>query len=190
MKEETEKSTNSYAKYVIISLGLICIAVVCFIIFFLHGGTTVIENGGGDTTQERLVCKSTSTAYPLFTYDNSNGKSMEISATFKDKELETISLIYKLFYDDTKLINESESFNHAALNTLSQDEGLGPDAFDAKFSKLKDSLQLSLYVNSSNINNKSLKYFMLDSLNNKPYTQDMLSKAYTKQGFTCEAQEY
>lgn len=189
MKEEIEKSHNSYAKYIIISLGLICVAAVCFIIFFLHGGTTVIENGSEDTTQERLICKSTTTAYPLFTYDNSNSKTMDITATFNNDELKSISLIYKLYYNDAELIAKSESVNHGALNTLSQNEGLGPDAFDAKFGKLKDSLQLSLYAAGSDINEKALKYFMLDSLNSKPYTQDKLMKVYTGQGFSCEAQK-
>ena len=111
---------------------------------------------------------------------------MKITATFNDGEMSSIALTYKLNYDTAEEIKKSESSNHGALNTLSQDEGLGPDAYEATYSKLKDGLQLSLYATGSEIDSRALKYFMLDSLTSTSYSQEKVAQAYASQGLKCE----
>lgn len=184
--DNNDKKHRRNTWLVIASIVLVCIAVVCLVLFLTQGQTTVTGNYDGTDTQEKIVCESKITAYPLFTYDSSNGKSMKITGTFQDKELKTISLTYKLNYDDTEQVKQSEAANHGALNTLSQNEGLGPDAYEATYSKLKDGLQLSLYASGSEIDNRALKYFMLEDLTSKPYTMDQIAKVYANKGLNCK----
>ena len=184
MDKDKKRSINTWL--IITSIAFICVAVVCLILFLTQGQTTVTGGYSGLEAQEHLVCESKTTTYPLFSYDNSNGKSMKITATFNDGEMSSIALTYKLNYDTAEEIKKSESSNHGALNTLSQDEGLGPDAYEATYSKLKDGLQLSLYATGSEIDRRSLKYFMLDSLTSTPYSQEKIAQAYANQGLKCE----
>ena len=185
--ENNKKPRNSKTALVIVGIIAICIAVVCILVFFMQGKTTVVGDYSGTKTQARLICESTTTSYPLFNYDNSTGKSMKITATFEDDELNTISLIYKLNYNDAEEIKKSESVNHAALGVRSQDDGLGPDAYEAKYSKLKDGLQLSLYASKDDIDSRALEYFLLNDLISTPYNQEKVAKIYAKQGLKCEA---
>ena len=168
-----------------LSIVLVCVSVVSILLFLMHGETTVTGVYDGAEVQYDLVCESGITAYPLFNYDNSYKKSLKINAIFKSNKISSISLIYKLFYDNQADIDKSESINHAALNLLSQGEGLGPDVYDAKFSKLTDGLQLSLYASGNNITEKALKYFMLSDLT-APYTQEKTARVYANKGLDCE----
>lgn len=185
--DNPKKKQNLTVILVIVGIALVCTAVVCLLLFLMQGETTITENDDGEQTAEKIICKSQEVSYPLFDYDNSDSKSMEVTATFRDDKLDSISLIYRLYYSDAKQIESSESINHAALNISSQGAGLGPDAYNAKYSKLKDSLQLSLYAEKDDINNKALPYFMLTKINVAPYTQDKVAKAYANQGFDCES---
>lgn len=174
---------------VVTSIILICVAVVCLILFFTQGKTTVTGGYDGTAVQERLICESHITGYPLFTYDNSSSKVMKVTGTFQDDKLQSIALTYKLSYDSSDEIKKSESVNHGALGTLMQDEGLGVDAFQATYSKLKDGLQLSLYASGSEINDKALKYFMLEDLTSGSYSKDRITKIYASKGLDCQKNE-
>ncbi|MBQ2695118.1 hypothetical protein IJG04_00555, partial [Candidatus Saccharibacteria bacterium] len=175
--ENNNKKRDKNTWLIVVSILLVCIAVVCLILFLTQGQTTVTGGYDGLEAQEHLVCESKTTTYPLFSYDNSTSKSMKITATFRDDDLNSISLTYKLNYDDAEEIKKSEATNHGALNTTSQDEGLGPDAYEATYSKLKDGLQLSLYATGSEIDSRALKYFMLDSLTSTSYSQEKVAQA-------------
>lgn len=181
--KNNKKKSNTW--FIIVGILLILIAVIYLILFFLKGETVITGNYEGTEAQEHLICESNDTTYPLFNYDDSNSKSMKINTIFKNDELSSISLTYKLGYNSVEEIRQSEAFNHATLNTISQNEGLGPDAYNATYSKLKDGLQLSLYATSSDIDDKALKYFMLEDLNSKPYNQNEIINTYTKQGLKC-----
>ena len=183
--ENTKKAHWSKTALVAVSFILIVVAVVSLLLFLMHGETTVTGAYEGTEVQENLVCESKITAYPLFSYDHSSSKTLSVNAIFKAHKLTSISLLYKLNYNSQEEIEKSEAVNHGALNLLSQGEGLGPDAFAAKYSKLKDGMQLSLYASGSDINEKALKYFMLSDLTT-PYTQEKVAKVYAGQGLNCE----
>lgn len=187
MAKEAKNSNNKGLWLLIAGIILICIAVVCIVLFLIKGQTTVTSSTDSTTT-EHLSCESHTTPYPLFEYDESDSKSLKVNATFENDSLSSISLIYKLTYQDEDKLKLSEAKNHYALNHISQGEGLGPDAYNAKYSKGQDSIQLSLYANKSEIESKTLKYFMLNKLTSTPYTQNQIIKAYAAQGLKCEKQ--
>lgn len=172
---------------VVVGILCACIAVVCLVIFLLHGETTTTGGYNEGGAQESLTCTSNEVPYPLFEYDESTGKKMEITALFKDGDLDSISLVYKLDYEDEEKVKKSEAINHVALNNSFHDNGLEADALNATYSKLSDGMQLSLYAEGSNLNAKTLKYFLLKNMFNKPYSRDKITKTYTSQGLNCEA---
>jgi len=182
-----KKKYGSSTRLMIVSMLLICVAAVCILMFFMQGQTTISSGHDGTEVQERLACEAHTIAYPLFDYDNSDNKSIKINAVFVDDELNSISLIYKLYYGSSEEVNKSESVNHAALNIISQSEGLGPDVFEATYSKLRDGLQLSLYASKSEINDKTLKYFMLEDLDGISYSREKIMDVYANKGLKCKA---
>lgn len=185
--ENNRKKRDKNTWLIITSIILVCIAAFCLILFLIQGKTTVTDSYKSATeTQGRLICESQTTTYPLFTYDSSTSKSMKITAIFKNNDLNSISLIYKLNYDNVEEITQSEASNHASLNLTTQKDGLGPDAYNATYGKLNDGLQLSLYATGGDIDDKALRYFMLENLTSVPYSKDKIAKIYTNQGLKCE----
>ena len=154
----------------------------------MHGETIVTGSYGGTKLIKHLTCESYTTSYPLFNYDGSDSKSIRINASFEDDRLSSISLIYKLGYSNTEEIDKSEATNHAALNMSYQNDGLASDSYSAKYSKFKDGIQLSLYVTSDDIDNKALKYFILDGLTSVAYNREEIERIYIGKGLKCEMQ--
>ena len=180
------KSQKLNAWPIVAGIILICAAAVCLLACFMQDKLTITGDYVGTIKAEQLVCESEVTLYPLFNYDNSVSKSIKINASFESNELSSISLIYKLNYNSTEEISKSEAINHGALNTLSQNEGLGPDAYGAKYSKLGDGLQLSLYAVKNDIDDRALKYFMLENIDSTSYSQEKIAVAYTNKGLKCK----
>lgn len=183
LKDKEKKVSRTFL--VIVGIILVCVAITCFVLFMINGETKIKSTQSKNKYLERLVCESDNTTYTLFSYDNSVSKNLKITMTFNEKKLDTISLIYKLKYDDIDEVGKSESINHGKFNTTSQEDGLGPDAFGAVFSKLKETLQLSLYASDSDIDSKALKYFMLDNLASASYNLEKITDVYANLGLNC-----
>lgn len=183
-----KKKTKSKINFATTGILLICAAVICLLISLMYGKTTVTNIYGDEEERENLICESHITAYPLFSYDNSDSKTLKINVIFEADKIASISLIYKLNYNNEAETKKSESVNHGSLNTLSQNEGLGPDAFEAKYSKLSDGLQLSLFASGEEITTKALKYFMLEGLT-PSYTKEGVKEIYASQGLNCEVKK-
>jgi len=187
MPEKTAKSNNKKLWLLIVGIVLVCVAIVCIVLFLIQGQTTVSGNFEGNDKAEYLTCESKITPYTLFNYDESDAKSLKVTATFSDDKLSGISLTYKLTYNDPEKLTLSEAKNHAAVNLKAQEEKLGADPYNAKYTKTEDTLQLTMTAEGEEITNKALKYFMLKSQSSgTPYTQDKVSKMYAEQGLKCE----
>lgn len=183
--ENSKKKSRFRIDFVATGVLLIVVAVVCLLISLTNGKTTIVNTYDNAKGRDSVVCESNITTYPLFSYDNSDSKTIKINAVFDSDRLISISLVYKLKYSNQSEIRKSESVNHGALNISLQNEGFNPDAFEAKYSKLEDGLQLSLFASGDEISSKALKYFMLDGLT-PSYTQEDFRDIYVSQGFNCE----
>jgi hypothetical protein len=162
-------------------------AIVAFVLFLLNGQTIITGEYEGQKIVETLVCESKVTAYPIFKYDNASSKDLKINAAFDNDKIETISLIYRLNYTDKEEINFSEARNHSAMNQSFNSDGLQADALSAKYGVLNDGLQLSIYAKGEDINSKTLKYFMANSITNmKDLTKEKLAKIYNAVGLDCK----
>lgn len=171
----------------IILISTIIIACVVVLIISMKGETKTSGQNPTSVASESLVCESTEINYPIASYDNSISKKLKIITNFYDGKANAISLAYELFYNNTQQVTASEAHNHAAMNISFGKDGLNADAFNANYSKMENSMKMSLYTNTDNIKPISAKYFML-SVNNTdslPSTIQEYQTNYEKQSFIC-----
>lgn len=182
MKES--KSRKIIGIILINTIIIICVVVLAF---SMKGETRTSGQNPANVTSESLVCESTEINYPIITYDNSVSKKLKIVTNFYDNKATAISLVYELFYNSTQQITASEAHNHAAINISFGKDGLGADSFNASYSKMENSMKMSLYTNTNNIEPISAKYFMLNtnSTDDLPSTIQEYKTNYEEQGFIC-----
>ncbi len=184
-KKRKKSKTNWPAT---IGTTLILTAIALLLCFFLQGETKVSPNKTILETSQSLACEAEGIQYPFFNYDNSTRKTTRVNATFSGEksELNTISLIHELYYNNSEAIERSEAENHATLNLKTQDEGLGPDAFGANYAKLSDRMKFSMYAKASELKYETVKYLELDWVESGVFNLPTIEKIYTSKGFTCE----
>lgn len=167
-------------------LILIFVAIIAAILFFLNGQTTITGEFEGQKSLETLVCKSERTTYPIFAFDESDSKSLKINAVFENENLSSISLLYKLNYDDKDALSFSEARNHAEMNEKFNIDGMNPDSLSAKYGIMNDGMQFSIYAKDNDVNEKTLKYFMLNNITEvNQLTKEKMSKVYNSAGLDC-----
>ena len=179
-----KKSLSSGGLQLLFGLCLVLVAIVLVILLFLNGNTT-IENADSDVTSTTaLSCDSSKVVYPFFSYDNSKKKELKINVLFVNNKIDSISLIYNLYYGTQEEIAKSETLNHAEMNQSFVAKSLGPDAFGANYSKLNDSMQMTLNAEGRELNELSGKFFLLEKAGSS-YDKDSLSKLYNSKGLNC-----
>lgn len=168
----------------IIVIGL-TVFIVALIIILGKGKTTITGEYPTNVSDDSLVCSADGLKYPFFTYDESNKKTTEIRILFSRDAIKSISLTHTLFYDDMTNVIGSEAHNHAALGKSFANDGLGVDEFNAVYTKFDDRMQMNLYATNAQLNDVSMKYFML---NTKEFLIgiDDFQRAYQNYGFRCE----
>ena len=163
-------------------------ACVAIVIMLTRGETKTSGNNPANVTGQSLVCESDSIRYPITEYDNSQTKDFKIIANFYDDELSSISLTYALYYNNTEQINASEAFNHADMNISFSKDGLSADAFNAHYSKMEDSMKMTLYATKNDLTVVAAKYFMINAHNKEdlPDKPSEFQKNYETRGLICE----
>lgn len=164
-------------------------AVIYFIISMLNGKTTTTGQNPDDIEGQSLVCEKNNINYPIFTYYNTDKKELKITANFYDDKINAISLAYTMYYSDAQLITGSEAHNHAAMNISFGKNSLGPDSFNAHYSKMEDAMIMRLYATSNELNSVSAKYFLIRLKEDQislPNTPAEYQENYKAQGLTCK----
>lgn len=170
-------------------VGVIVFAVIIIgaILLFAQGSTTTTGSYPDNVSDDSLTCTGENINYSFFTYDNATKKSMEIDAIFSKNELKSIALIYNLYYNDAQNITASEAHNHAAMNTSFGKSGLSANAYNAKYARLKDRMQMSLYATSAEIDSTALRYFFVETdYEKKPNTIEEYKAIFEKKGLNCK----
>lgn len=178
---------NDIINWLLISvLIIISIAVVLLILFFLFGGkTNITGNWRDDEATESIIC-SGDISYPFFTYENTDRKEIKINASFSDEKMQTISLVYKMYYNSDDEINRSANLNHAAMNRNFGKDGLTADAYNATYNLLNNAMQMSIYSDVNDFNALSAKYFLLSDISSSEYTRASVRKIYENKGLMCK----
>lgn len=170
----------------IIGIFLILVALVLIVVFLMEGETIVT---GGFPDQESAVsttCASTSIEYPIFTLNDAARKKLEIKVVANGDKVSTIGLVNQLYYSSEEAIRNSEAVNHFAMNKSFEDDGMKPDDLGATYMKLSDNLKMSLFAQGVDLDQTSLKYFLLNDVEMKDELKyGAVKKAYQSLGFSC-----
>ena len=166
---------------------MVVVLIVIALILAMRGETKTTGNHPDDVEGGSLICESHSVKYPFFANNNGKSRHLKITANFYDKKLNAILLAYTLYYDTEEQISASRAQNHASMNISFGENGLGADAFNINYSVLDNALKTILYINASDFNTISAKYFMIDAKEAKdlPETIREFNKIYNSQGFSC-----
>lgn len=164
-------------------MTLIFIAIILILMFFMQG-STIVSGEFPDTKKiESLSCVAENIDYPTFTYDNSKRKTIKVNVTFNNDDLQSISLVHTLYYNNDKEVTDSEALNHAAVNIDSK----AADIFDAHYSKFSDAMTMTMYAERKNINNTNKKYAMLNLIYVDNLDKASVKWNYETLGFDCRA---
>lgn len=149
----------------------------------LNGKTKSYGNHPDNLQLETIRCVSDDYNYPFFTYDNTIRHDTEINVVFNNEAISSISLVYKLYYENINFAQTSNAFNHAAMNKEFSKEGLQADALNANYNVSDDVMRMSIYANKNTYNDQSKKYFLI---NGDPKDKTEYIDNYTQIGFTCK----
>ena len=188
MEEGNKKTTRSAVNWPpLVGLILVFAAIFGFILFLQNGETVVTGEFDKPEKRESLTCEADNIPYSVFDYDSAKEKNLKINITFSDNSLDSVSLVYWLKYDDEEELEYSEARNHAVMNQKFDKDGMAPDSLSAKYSVIDGGIQFSIFASGSDINNKSLRYFLLDRvIDIKSITLEKLAKIYNEAGLNCD----
>lgn len=186
-KEEAKKKKAKQMKVVMwVAICIVIILGVILIIRALKGNVQTIGEYPGDVKSISVTCENTGDDYPIFRYDNSNGKETKVSAIYAGDKLETMSLVHALYYNNLNESIGSEGHNHAAMGIKMGEDGLNIDEFAATYSKSDTRMQMTLFARKADfvrVGSKAYKYFLLD--NGIPESAEEFREFFQKKGFSC-----
>lgn len=185
MEENTvrPKKKSKKGRYISILAVIITVVIVIIVIFLMNGETKTTGNYPGDATTESLKCVGKNMPYKFFTKDNPSSAEIKINAIFNQDKIDSISLIHRTTYDNEADAETNSNIHKGDMNINFQNKGMKPFSLGAAYSLDKKVAQMSLYATSNELNDDTIKYFMLESL---PKDLNGYKKGYTSQGFKCE----
>ncbi|MBQ6605584.1 hypothetical protein IJH66_01225 [Candidatus Saccharibacteria bacterium] len=188
-KEKSKKGEHKFLKLFFFLLFLLIMVLI--IIWLLRGSKTVSGQYPANVKNEALICESEEIAYSKITKAISDNKNLKINILFdSDNKLKNASLIYTLYYDNEDEVKRAEAFAHAEFNLGLNDNGYSSSKFNNKFARYPDRLIISLFANSSDIDEYTAQYFMINQEEyHFPETISEYKKMYDSQGFSCESTE-
>ena len=109
---------------------------------------------------------------------------LKINMVMQGDKMDTISFIYKQFFDTHDAVQEATMFNRIAMDKSFASDSLGMEALGRTQVNLDDAAQLTLYTERQKINSQTAKYFMLEDASGS-YGKDTLMKVYRNKGLKC-----
>ena len=189
-KDELIKKHGQSNNMMIAGLGLVVVAVVLLIIFFINGKTDVDGGFPDPETTISTTCTSGVINYPFFSMNEAAKKEMDIKVISNDNVVDTVSLSYRLYYDSEAAIINSRDVNHFAVNKAFEAVDMEADSLGATYSKLVDNFRFNLFAKAVKINDITKKFFLLDDIEYKDgLNYDEVKRAYEKIGFECVTDE-
>ena len=184
--KNTKKQNNESKSWIIwILVAIIAAAVIAGVVYLLQGSTTTTGKNPDPESSISLTCEAENLSYPDFAYNNAVRKTTKIIVIFDNNKLGSISLTHTMYYNDAKSIEDSENQNHVALNLDFGKNGIESDGLNSSYAQLSDNMRMSLNVTGSELNNKTYKYFLINT-DAADIDVATLENNYKAQGFTCK----
>ncbi|MBQ3348592.1 hypothetical protein IJG90_03700 [Candidatus Saccharibacteria bacterium] len=176
----TKKISSAWLNW--LGMGLILVAIILIIWFFLRGQTITSGGHPDPVSNDTLNCKNVGMLYPYFSYDESEDKKIEVNIIFSDNVINSISLMADLKYNNEAKVKQSSDINQIALSKSLNNAGLDESSLSAKYSNTGDGFRMSIYATSEKLTTVTKKFFLISD-NSK--SVEAYEKSYTDQGFTC-----
>lgn len=184
MEDNTGKSKKSKKNWWLLVLAVGIVIIVIFIIWLLmKGDVKTTGEYPNDISPQSLECVKKDVAYSFFHRDNPSSAEVKITAIFANSKLDSISLTHRTAYSDADTAKKMSDSHEGSMNISLQEKGIYPYALGATYSQDKNVAQMLLYTKAGELNETTIKYFMLD---NVPENLTGYKRGYLAQGFTCE----
>ena len=187
MKESSSKKKQKRRGYeLIVGILLFVLAIVLIIIFFVKGQVTVTGDFPDNEKTVSATCTSSTIGYPFFANNEAAKKDMSIKIVANEDKVDTLSLLYYLYYGSEDAITSSRDVNHYAVNKAFEEAGLEADALGANYSRLADSFKFTLFAKAPDLNSTTVKFFLLDGIKIEDGIKYSTTKSmYKALGFKC-----
>ena len=176
-------------KLILLGLGLLSVSTLLISIFFMDGNIRIKNESLEIEKSKTLRCKAEGFWYPLFVYDNSNHKRINLNLVFNKNEINAISIVYTLEYNNKDKAINSEAENHANMNAHYSNDNLNPDAFSSLYTLIGNNLTFNIYAEKNDISAVTYKYFLLDDYSGALSDMDEINNYYTDKGLSCMTNE-
>lgn len=172
---------NNTDKLMIIGTLLVTSSIILVVYFFLKGSITIAGNYPADVSSQSLKCTMKNPSYELYDTYGASLSDITVNMNFGNRVLESISLIYKLYFSSPELASRASVLLHSDMNESFGKNGYKADSFSAAYSPINNVLQMSLY-HKGPIEASGQKYFILNYglTDEESYLQN-----YTEKGFSC-----
>ena len=182
--EKSKKSNKSNRNWWIVMLVFGVVLLIGFIFWLLmKGDVKTTGEYPDDISPQSLECAKKDIAYKFFTHDNPENAEVKITAIFAKSRIDSISLIHRTTYDTKEYTKTMSDAHEGDMNISFQTGGMKPYSLGATYSQDGKTTQMALYAKASELNDQTIKYFMLDSV---PENLTGYKRGYLAQGFTCE----
>lgn len=185
MEENTVKTKKKSRKnwYILILLVGIILLVIFIIWLLTKGDVKTTGEYPNEFSPQSLECVKKDVAYEFFAKDNPSSAEVKINAIFANSKLDSISLTHRTAYNDADTAKKMSDAHEGNMNVSLQEKGMYPYSLGATYSQDKNVAQMLLYARANELNEATIKYFMLDSV---PDNLTGYKRGYIAQGFTCE----
>lgn len=186
MKESNHSGKKTW-KVWLVMLGIVAIivAVVLVLVMLMQGSTKTSGEFPEPEETESITCVKDGAVLSVLDTRNATRLQTKATAVFVKDKMDNISIQYSMGYGSEEGVKDSRNINHVKMNLATQDEGLGPDIFNLRFTSLGNDLEVRMYAEAEKITNVSAKYLMLEQLAGN-YSMNAVKSNYVSQGFTCE----
>lgn len=185
MEENTVKTKKKSRRnwYILILVVGIILLVVFIIWLLMKGEVKTTGNYPDDVTPETLKCVGKNIPYFIYKKTDSPNTEIDINAIFTGGKINSISLVHRSKHNDADAADMAMRKITGDMNYSFADSGLKQFALNATYTVDDKVAQMALYATSNDLDDKSIKYFMLDNL---PENLTGYKRGYISQGFTCE----
>jgi len=185
MEDNTKKPEKGSKKsWYLLMLFIGVIILIGFIFWLLmKGDVKTTGEHPDDVSPQSLECTKKGVSYGLFTLDSPESAEIKITAIFAKSKIDSISLLHRTTYDTKEYAKTMSDGHEGDMNISFQSQGMKPYSLGATYSQDGKIAQMALYAKASELNDQTIKYFMLDSV---PDNLTGYKRGYNAQGFTCE----
>ena len=170
--------------------GAISVFIILALVFlFMNGMETRTNEHIEQQAIAAISCSANGVENYFFDPNAANSIENVVKITFVNDKMDKMIFSYNGVYSSDSVAENDEANLHAKYNEYMGERSINPNILSPNFSRVKNNLQITLYIDDiNNINNTTATFFFLDNDavgNFKTYSIDQAKEFYEKKGFSC-----